>query len=92
AATAGPHGIIADANVLSGADMTRVLITGITGMVGSHLAEYLLNEQKGIEVFGVKRWRSSLANINHIKDQITLIDCDLTDASGVLTVVEAVKP
>ncbi len=72
--------------------MTRVLITGITGMVGSHLAEFLLKDQPGVEIFGVKRWRSSLANINQIKDQITLIDCDLTDASGTLSLVEAVKP
>jgi len=35
----------------------RVLITGITGMAGSHLADYLL-EIGGIEIHGIKRWRS----------------------------------
>lgn len=35
----------------------RVLITGITGFVGSHLADYLL-EKGDIEVYGIARWRS----------------------------------
>jgi len=34
----------------------RVLITGITGFVGSHMAELAL--AKGAEVFGTYRWRS----------------------------------
>ena len=50
----------------------RVLITGITGFVGSHLAEYLL-EMENIEVFGIIRWRSKLENIEHIKDKINLL-------------------
>ena len=35
----------------------RVLVTGMTGMAGSHLAEYLL-ERGDVEVFGTMRWRS----------------------------------
>jgi GDP-4-dehydro-6-deoxy-D-mannose reductase len=72
--------------------MTRILITGVTGMVGSHLAEYLLNHQPQAQIFGVKRWRSPLENISHIENQITLIDCDLTDSSGALELVKNVKP
>ena len=34
----------------------RVLITGITGFVGSHMADYLLD--KDIEIYAIKRWRS----------------------------------
>jgi nucleoside-diphosphate-sugar epimerase len=41
----------------------RVLITGITGMAGSHLAEYLL-ERGDHEVFGTMRWRSRLDNLD----------------------------
>ena len=37
----------------------RVLITGITGMAGSFLAEYLTNEHPDVEVFGTFRWRSN---------------------------------
>lgn len=72
--------------------MKKVLITGITGMVGSHLAEYLLAEQKDCEVYGVKRWRSSLDNIAAIKDKITTFDVDLMDLSGCITLVQSVKP
>lgn len=40
----------------------RVLITGVTGMAGSHLAEYCLGLE-GIEVFGTYRWRSRFDNL-----------------------------
>lgn len=44
----------------------RVLITGITGMVGSHLAEYCLT-LPGVEVFGTFRWRSRLDNLDALR-------------------------
>jgi GDP-4-dehydro-6-deoxy-D-mannose reductase len=72
--------------------MTRVLITGITGMAGSHLADFLLEEQKDCEIFGVKRSRSPMENIEAIKDQINLIDAELTDSSAVLNVISKAKP
>ncbi|HSS76856.1 MAG TPA: GDP-mannose 4,6-dehydratase, partial [Thermoanaerobaculia bacterium] len=34
----------------------RALITGVTGFAGSHLAEYILAEQPGVEVYGTFRW------------------------------------
>ncbi len=40
----------------------RVLITGITGFAGSHLAEYL-HALPGVEVYGIHRWRSRLDNL-----------------------------
>ena len=40
----------------------RILITGISGFTGSHLAEYLLDEGKH-EVYGMIRWRSDRQNI-----------------------------
>ena len=45
--------------------MKKALITGITGMVGSHLADYLL-ENTNWQIFGTIRWRSNLENINHL--------------------------
>jgi GDP-4-dehydro-6-deoxy-D-mannose reductase len=72
--------------------MKKVLITGVTGMVGSHLAEYLLAEQKDCQVFGVKRWRSNIDNIAEIKDKITTFDVDLTDLSGCIGLMQTVKP
>jgi len=44
----------------------KILITGITGFVGSHLAEYLLNLKEGHEIFGICRWRSSKDNLANI--------------------------
>jgi len=71
---------------------TKVLITGITGMAGSHLAELFLNEEPGCQVFGIKRWRSALDNIAHFQGRISLIDCNLTDATASLKLIETVRP
>lgn len=43
----------------------RVLVTGITGFAGSHLAEYLLTLE-GVEVYGACRWRSRLDNLREL--------------------------
>ena len=47
----------------------RALITGITGMVGSHLADYLL-EHTDWEIIGLCRWRSPLDNISQLLPMI----------------------
>jgi len=70
----------------------RVLITGITGMAGSHLADYLLAEHPQYEIFGTKRWRSPVANILHLKDRVQFVDCDLTDHTAALELMRKVKP
>ncbi len=57
----------------------RVLITGITGFAGSHLAEYILANHPDVEVFGIVRWRSRMDNIAPILDKIRLIEADLKD-------------
>jgi GDP-4-dehydro-6-deoxy-D-mannose reductase len=69
----------------------RVLITGITGFAGSHLADYCLT-QKGVEVFGIIRWRSRTENIEHFEDKVNLLECDLRDATSTRSVVEEVRP
>jgi GDPmannose 4,6-dehydratase len=62
----------------------RALITGITGMVGSHLADYLLANTDW-DVYGMCRWRSPLDNVEHLldrvnrKDRVYFIDGDLCD-------------
>ena len=45
--------------------MKSALITGITGMVGSHLADYLLKNTNW-KIYGLSRWRSPLDNIDHL--------------------------
>ncbi len=68
----------------------RVLITGITGFVGSHLAEYAL--KMGADVCGSIRWRSKTENIEHLRSQIRLIESDLRDLSSVQGLLEAANP
>ncbi|MEK7446377.1 MAG: GDP-mannose 4,6-dehydratase [candidate division NC10 bacterium] len=68
----------------------RVLITGITGFVGSHMTEFAL--ARGAEVFGSARWRSKTENIDHLRDKITLIESDLRDLSSVRTLLETAAP
>ncbi|MBU4240963.1 MAG: GDP-mannose 4,6-dehydratase [Actinobacteria bacterium] len=69
----------------------RVLITGITGFVGSHLAEYCLG-RGDVDVFGTVRWRSRMENVEDIADDIMLIDCDLRDPAAVRHCLSDVKP
>lgn len=68
----------------------KALITGITGMAGSHLAELLLKDS--VKVFGIKRVRSPLENIVGIIDKIKLYDCDLMDPISIRRVLREVKP
>jgi len=70
----------------------RVLITGITGMAGSHLADYLLSLPEKAEVYGTFRWRSRMDNVAHIQDDVHLIQCELTDFSNTVKALEASKP
>ena len=68
----------------------RILITGITGFVGSHMADALA---EGNWVFGLRHWhRSSVQNVKHIQDKITWIDCDLTDPISVQNLIEDTQP
>ncbi len=70
----------------------KILITGITGFVGSHMADYLL-AKGNIEVYGLKRWNlSRMRNIKHILDKINLLDCDITDPIGTRKVIKEIKP
>ncbi len=68
----------------------NVLITGITGFVGSHMAEFCL--EKGVKVFGTVRWRSQMDNVVGFQDRVQLIECDLTDASSVHRMISQVQP
>jgi GDPmannose 4,6-dehydratase/GDP-4-dehydro-6-deoxy-D-mannose reductase len=70
----------------------RILITGITGMVGSHLAEYVLAHHPGTEVHGLVRWRSPLANIAAVQPRVRLHEGELRDLHSLVRVLETVRP
>ncbi len=77
--------------------MVKALITGITGMVGSHLADFLL-EHTDWEVYGVCRWRSPLDNVGHLLGRVNRGDrlffeyADLNDQMSLVKVVDGCRP
>ncbi|MBI3919618.1 MAG: GDP-mannose 4,6-dehydratase [Betaproteobacteria bacterium] len=77
--------------------MKRALITGISGMVGSHLADYLL-EHTDWDIYGMCRWRSALDNVKHLleranrRDRVFFLYGDLRDYISIQNVVEQAMP
>lgn len=75
----------------------KALITGITGMVGSHLADFLL-ANTGWEIYGMCRWRSPLDNVQHLidrankGDRLHFIYGDLCDYISLQNVVDESRP
>jgi len=75
----------------------NALITGITGMVGSHLVDFLL-EKTNWDIYGMCRWRSPLDNVAHLldranrKDRVHFIDGDLCDYVSLINAVESSRP
>ena len=75
----------------------KILITGITGQVGSHLADFVLTSTT-YEVIGMMRWQESLDNLYHLtdrincKDRIGLYYADLNDYSAVARMLSSVRP
>ena len=77
--------------------MKKILITGITGQVGSQLADYML-ANTDLDVVGMMRWQESLDNLYHLterinnKDRISVYYADLNDYSAVTRMLSDVKP
>ena len=72
--------------------MKRALITGINGMDGSFLAEFLL--EKGYKVYGMERRTSSpnRTNTSHLQDKITFVTGDLTDQNSLVRCLKESNP
>ena len=72
--------------------MKRALITGINGMDGSHLADFLL--EKGYKVYGMERRCSSpnRKNSHHLEGKITFLTGDLTDQNSLLRCLRESDP
>ena len=71
----------------------NVLITGVTGFVGSHMADYILKHDDS-KIYATKRWMEDTKNIDHIieNDRFEFIDCDLLDYASIQRAVEISKP
>ena len=70
----------------------RILITGVTGMVGSHLVDHVLANYADVEVHGLMRWRSPIDNIRHAIDRISVHLADLNDLGSLIRLLETVQP
>lgn len=67
----------------------RALITGISGFVGSHLAEYLLEHTDWYvagTVYGPEE------NIEHLRDRLELYPAELSELETVASILEQAKP
>lgn len=70
----------------------NVLITGITGMVGSHLADYICENHPLVNIFGMVRWRSPKNNLREIEKNINFLNGDLNDLNSLTKVIKESKP
>ena len=77
--------------------MKKAFISGFTGMVGSHLADLLL-ENTDWEVHGLLRWRSPLDNVSHLLERVNAGDRvflhygDINDEASMHHILSALKP
>ncbi len=75
----------------------KALITGITGMVGSHLADYIIDNTDWT-IYGFCRWNDDLTNISHLfrrinnKNRIHLIYGDINDFSSLSRTIKESSP
>ena len=75
----------------------QILITGITGQVGSQLADYVL-ENTGFDVVGMMRWQEPMDNLYHLtgrinnKERISLYYADLNDYAAISRMLRDVRP
>lgn len=70
----------------------KILISGITGFVGSHLAEYILTLKEDHEVHGFCRWRSPKDNLGKIYNKVVLHDADLVDLGSLIRLSKTINP
>ncbi len=75
----------------------KAFITGITGQVGSQMADFLL-EKTDFDVVGMMRWQESIDNLYHLtdrinsKDRISIQYADLQDYSSIFRAIKHEKP
>ena len=71
----------------------KILITGVTGFVGSHMADWLLENHPQMELHTTKRYHlSKLDNVRLIEDKLNWHDCNLTDPISTLKLISEVRP
>ena len=78
--------------------MKNVLITGVSGMVGSHLADFLLKKTNW-KIYGACRWRSPMDNVDHLlnlankkNSRIKFVYGDITDSYSMIELIKTSNP
>ena len=71
----------------------KILVTGATGFVGSHLIDYLLRKDE-ISIYATRRRRSNIDNVRHLLDlpRVKWVTMDITDSHSVARLVGDCKP
>jgi GDP-4-dehydro-6-deoxy-D-mannose reductase len=75
----------------------KILITGITGQVGSQLADYILDNTQ-YDVVGMMRWQEQLDNLHHLterinkRDRISVYYADLNDYASIMRMLKDIRP
>ena len=62
----------------------RVIVTGVTGFAGSHLAEYILSNHPDVAVYGTYRWRSRMENLEPLRraQKVDIVEGRFTDGQA----------
>ena len=71
----------------------KVLITGFTGFVGSHMVDWILKNTDD-KIYGIRRWMEDTKNIDHVLDNPRILHYggDLLDYASIDRVIRLVKP
>ena len=80
-----------DNNIIKDKNTSIILITGITGLIGSNVCRSLLLNPKN-KIYGLIRLRSDLSNLIGILDKITLKYGDITDSFQMNSMIKEISP
>jgi len=77
-----------------GIERMNILLTGITGFVGSHMADYILKNIPDATIYASRRWRSRTDNIQHLynDDRVIFKEADLTDRGSLQKLIREATP
>lgn len=70
----------------------RVLVTGISGFIGSHLSEYLTQALPNVEIFGLVRPQACSCALKRVGDRIRTLEADVRDQGSVLKALREIRP
>jgi nucleoside-diphosphate-sugar epimerase len=68
----------------------RVLISGVTGFIGAHLAHRLIEEDA--EVLGISRGKMDPWRLTEVLSQIKLVQADLTESRRIISLIRGFSP